>query len=67
MKSLITPRNILILFMFLGLVMFSGAVVFCAIKIPANERVYLYLVGVAGNFSGSLFTLLHVSSKGGEP
>jgi hypothetical protein len=59
-KEFIESRAGLILFLFIGLVMFSTAVVFCAVKLPANERVYLFLVGVAGNFSGGLFTLLHV-------
>jgi hypothetical protein len=61
-KEFIESRAGLILFLFIGLVMFSSGVVFCAVKLPANERVYLYLVGIAGNFSGSLFTLLHVKS-----
>lgn len=63
MQQFIESRAGLVLFLFLGLVLFSGAVVFCAVRLPENERVYLFLVGIAGNFSGALFTLLHVRSK----
>jgi hypothetical protein len=47
-----------------GLLVFSLAVVYCSIRIPGNERVDVVVDGVAGNFSGSLFTILHISNGG---
>jgi hypothetical protein len=56
-------RLFLLLVLFIGLITFSASIVFVAIKIPQNERVYLYLVSVASHFSGAFFTLLHVTTK----
>lgn len=53
----------MILLVFFGLLIFSAAMIVCALKMPGNDRVYLFLVGTAGNFSGSLFTILHVRSE----
>lgn len=63
LKEFVESRAGLVLLVFFGLLLFSAAVVFCAIRIPENDRVYLFLVGIAGNFSGALFTILHVSTK----
>lgn len=62
-REFIESRAGLVLLVFLGLIVFSGAVVYTAIRIPENDRVYLFLVGVAGNFSGALFTILHVGTS----
>ena len=60
MREFIESRAGMVLLVFFGLLIFSGAVVYTALRIPENERIYLFLVGVAGNFSGALFTILHV-------
>lgn len=67
LKEFIESRAGMTLLMFVGLMMFSSAVVFCAISLPQNERIYLFLATIAGNFSGSLFTILHISSKTDKP
>lgn len=41
--------------------MFSISVIVCAVALPANERIFTFLTGIAGNFSGALFTFLQMS------
>lgn len=66
LKQFLESRAGLVLLVFLGLLLFSAAVVFCAIKIPQNERIYLFLTAIASNFSGALFTILHVNANQGK-
>lgn len=61
--SFFESRAGLLLLLFVGLITFSGSIVYVAIRIPQNERVYMYLVSVASHFSGAFFTLLHVTAK----
>lgn len=46
----------------IGLVLFSLATVAIAIFVPGNAELYALFAGILGNFSGSLFTLLHVNA-----
>lgn len=45
----------------IGLLLFSAATAVIAVFIPANATLYALFAGITGNFSGALFTLLHVS------
>lgn len=51
--------------LFLGLLIFSAAVVWCAVMLPDNEKIYVFLSGIAGNFSGALF--MYLKSQNSKP
>jgi hypothetical protein len=42
--------------LFAGLLVFAGAVVVCAVELPLNEKLFGFLSGTAGMFSGAFFT-----------
>lgn len=45
-----------------GLLLFSATVIGIAVFVPSNAALYALFSGILGNFSGALFTLLHVSA-----
>lgn len=60
LKDFLESRAGVTVILFSGLVFFSMALIICAAALPQNERVYAYLSGIGGGFSGSLFTYLQV-------
>lgn len=52
--------------LFVGLIAFSSAVVCVEIYMPGNEKLFGFLTGIAGMFSGSFFTWLKERTRGGE-
>ena len=60
MKEFLESKAGTTLILFAGLLAFSAAVVVCAVTVPANERIYTFLTGIASGFSGSLFTYLQI-------
>ena len=49
--------------LFSGLIMFSLAVLGVSVWLPANEKVYGFLAGIAGNFNGALFMYLQIKLR----
>lgn len=45
-----------------GLVIFAIATAAIAVLVPGNAALYALFAGILGNFSGALFTLLHVNA-----
>lgn len=44
--------------LFMGLIAFSVGAISAALMLPQNEKLYLFLTGIASNFSGALFIYL---------
>lgn len=57
--------------LFMGLLIFASGAVMAAMLLPEDERLYVFLTGVAGNFSGGLFiylqTRIRVRAGDGAP
>jgi presenilin-like A22 family membrane protease len=56
-----------ILMLYLGLILFAVAVVVAAVYLPNNDKVYVFLSGIAGSFSGALFMYLQFKGKDDGP
>lgn len=56
MVNWLNSRAGVTLLLFFGLVYFSTATIICAAAMPSNEKIYVFLTGIAGGFSGALFT-----------
>jgi hypothetical protein len=63
MKAFLESQTGTIVMLFAGLLLFSIAVIICAAAMPANEKIYVFLTGIAGGFQGSLFTYLQVRGR----
>ena len=60
MRSFLESKAGMTVLLFVGLLVFSIAVIVCAVELPSNERIFAFLTGIAGNFSGALFTYLQL-------
>ena len=56
----------IVILLAIGLTVFAGAVIGTLIYLPENDQLFAFLTGVAGNFSGALFTFITRSKRSGE-
>jgi uncharacterized membrane protein YgdD (TMEM256/DUF423 family) len=53
----------IIVLLFIGVMVFSGALVAVAFTLPGNAALYATLAGIAGNFSGAFFMHIQHEAK----